>query len=391
MKIRSFKKDLLGAFAVTDERKKVLENGSSTLNTDDAAYNVAKSLHPGKIEIKLIETKEISKDAKTLTFSSLDNHFPYFQAGQYLSLNLQIGSTITTRPYSICSAPYQARGNNPIIQITVRRQINDSFVSSYLIDEAKAGDTFFAEVGLGDFYYDSIKDSKNVVAIAGGSGITPFLSMGREVKNGTLDIDLTIIHGSKNSKDIILKNELEECLCSKVKVIDVLSDEDSFEGEKGFITGDLIKKYSKDDSTYFVCGPQAMYSFIKGELNKLDIPSKRIHFEVFGNPKDPRNFEGYDSSNYDKTFSIKVIRGTKEDVIKASGKESIAVALERAGLKIHTACRAGVCGFCRIRVIEGTYFVPKTNDQRRASDKEFNYVYSCSTYPTSDLTIKISI
>ncbi len=391
MKIKSLKQDLLGAFEVTDRRKEVIDNGSSSIDTKDATSLVAKQLHPGKIQIRLIDVKEVNEGVKTFTFESLDKHFPHFQAGQYLSLSVKIGNTITTRPYSICSAPYQTRGENPVIQITVRKQIDDGFVSIYLNDKAKLGDIFFAEIGLGDFYYDSIKDNKNVVAIAGGSGITPFLSMAREVKNGSLDICLTIIHGSRTYKDIILKNELEECLSQKVKIIDVLSNEEDYSGEKGFINAELIKKYSNEDSTYFVCGPQNMYSFVKGELLKLNVPTKRIHFEVFGNPKDPRNLQGYDPSNYEKTFSMKVIRGERVDVIPALGKENIAVALERAGLKIHTGCRAGSCGFCRVKIVDGSYFVSPINDQRRATDKEFNYVYSCSTYPTSDLTVKISI
>ncbi len=391
MKIRSIKQDLLGAFKVTDKRKETVNNGSSIIQTNDATSNVAIHLHPGKIQIKLIEIEQINDGVKVFTFESLDKHFPYFQAGQYLSLSVQIGETITTRPYSICSAPYQTQGENPIVQITVREQVEDGFVSLYLNETAKIGDIFFAEIGLGDFCYDSIKDSKNVVALAGGSGITPFLSMAREIKNGSLDINLTILHGSRTTKDIILKKELEDCICSKVKVIDILSDEKDYPGEKGFINAELIKKYSQEDSTYFICGPQNMYKFVIGELSKLNVPSKRIHFEVFGNVKDPRNLDGYDINNYEKTFSMKVIRGERVDVIPASGRESIATSLERAGIKIHTGCRAGSCGFCRVKVLEGSYFVSPINDQRRATDKEFNYVYSCSTYPTSDITIKISI
>ena len=78
-------------------------------------------------------------------------------------------------------------------------------------------------------------------------------------------------------------------------------------------------------------------------------------------------------------------------MIPAKASESIAVALERAGLKIHTACRSGSCGFCRIKVLDGPYYVCPQNDGRRGADKDFNYVHACSTYPTGSMKIKLNI
>ena len=390
MKIKSFFKDLMGAFNVKSRRENRIKETSSKDKFADPISATAKALHPGMIELSIISIKDVRGDGKTIRFASKDSSLPLFQAGQYLTLHTKIGTSEVSRPYSISSAPYETEIDNPYIEISVKRN-KDGFFSSYLLDNAKVGDTFISEIGLGEFHFNSLLDNKNVVAIAGGSGITPFLSLAREIKNGKLDINLTILHGSATSKDIFLKEELEECLCDKVKIIDVLSNENDYQGEKGFITKDLIKKYSLDDSTYFICGPQAMYKFISKELSSLNIPAKRIHFEVFGSPKDPREFEGYDINNFDKTFSLKVIRGERVDVIPALGRENIATALERAGLKIHTGCRSGICGFCRVKVLEGKYFAPPFNDQRRATDKEFNYVYSCYTYPCSDLTIKVSI
>ena len=92
-----------------------------------------------------------------------------------------------------------------------------------------------------------------------------------------------------------------------------------------------------------------------------------------------------------KTYTIKVHQGLNIIEIKALSNESIATALERAGLRIKTNCRSGECGVCRIKVLTGTYIIPNGMDYRRHSDKEYNYVHSCQTYPTSDLEIKINI
>ena len=390
MKVKGFLKDVGGASRVTKRRKQLFDEASAKPNPIDPIGAVAKALHPGFIRVKVVGVRPASPTAKTIVFSA--PHFPYFQAGQFLTLVLHIGASRVTRPYSISSAPYQTRGESPKVEITVRKPRANGFVADYLYDNVKPGDEFNAEVGLGQFYYDPIRDAKDVVALAGGSGITPFLSMAREIKFGRLDMNLTILFGSVAEKDILLREELESCVCDKVKVVHVLSgDNPGWKGEKGFLNAELIQKYSAKDTTYFVCGPQVMYEFVQGELAKLNVPARRIRFEVFGTPRDITRFEGFPKELAGKKFDLTVVRGVKEDVIPALADEPIAVALERAGIKIHTACRSGACGFCRVKVLDGPYYVCPVGDGRRACDKDFDYVHSCATYPLGNLKIKINL
>ena len=390
MKIKGFLKDVGGASRVTKTRQANFDNASDKSQYNDPISEVARKLHPGFIDLKVTDIREASPTAKTIRFES--SHLPYFKAGQFMTLVIKIGDSLVTRPYSISSAPYQTRGEKPFVEITVRKSRGDGFICDYLYNEVKVGDEFKGEVGLGEFHYDYIRDASHVVALAGGSGITPFASMAKEIKNGNLDFDLTILYGSVSDKDIILKDELAACECDKVHIVHVLSgDNPSWKGEKGFLNADIIKKYSAPDTTYFICGPQVMYDFVKGELNKLNIPKRRVRFEVFGQVRDITKFEGFPVELKDKVFNLTVCKGISEVTIPALAKESIAVALERAGIKVHTACRSGACGFCRIKVLEGNYFVCPVGDGRRAADKDYNYVHSCSTYPTSDIKIKLNI
>lgn len=392
MKIKSFFQDILGSARVTKRRSEAIKRASDIPDGTDPIGDVARLLHPGKFNLKIVSIRDASKSAKTFTFESETGHIPYFKAGQFLTLEFHIGKSLVTRPYSISSAPYQTRGEHPIVEITVRKSKGDGFISDYLYHEAKIGDVFLSEVGLGQFFYEPLRDAGHVLALAGGSGITPFVSMAKEIKNGKLDVDLTILYGSVSEDDIILKDELDACLCDKVHVIHVLSgDNPDWKGEKGLLDAKLIKKYSSRDTSYFICGPQAMYTFLQGELKKLEVPERRIRFEVFGQPKDVTKMEGYPKEKKDKVYEITICRGIKEDVISARADEPIAVSLERAGMKIHTACRSGSCGFCRIKVLEGKYFVCKVGDGRRAADKDFDYVHACSTYPISDMKIRINI
>ena len=101
--------------------------------------------------------------------------------------------------------------------------------------------------------------------------------------------------------------------------------------------------------------------------------------------------DSYPLEKKDQVYKMTVCRGVRKDIIDARADEPIASALERAGIKIHIGCRSGACGFCRIKVLEGSYYVVPKGDGRRAADKDFGYVHSCATYPTSDIVIKINI
>ena len=390
MKVKGFLTDVGGASRVTKAREEKFSNASSVPSPYDPIGNTAKLLHPGLIEMKLTEIKEASPTAKTFRFEA--EHIPYFKAGQFMTVQIKDGNSLTTRPYSISSAPYETRGEHPFVEITVRRKKANAYISDILLDQVKAGETYLCEVGLGEFHHDAIRDSRYITALAGGSGITPFISMAKEIRYGRLDADLTILYGSVDENDIILKDELDALISDHVHVVHVLSgDNPEWKGEKGFLSAEIIKKYAHEDSTFMICGPWPMHGFLKKELAKLNVPARRIRYDAPGQPEDISKEEGYPIETKDQTFRLCVRQGIHETVIDAKADESIATALERAGLKIHTACRSGVCGVCRIKVLNGEYYVNPNHDGRRGADIDFNYVHACSTYPLSDLTVKINI
>lgn len=396
MKIEGFLKDVTGASRVTKARRELIAHGNPNNIYHDHIKDLAEEIHPSLTKVIVTKVEDVSPTARKFTFAAKEGYkLPPFQAGQYCSLDLNINGTITTRPYSICSAPYQARtGEHPFFELTIRNgRPGQGFASSWLYANVKEGDEFNAHLPFGQFYYEPLRDAKHIMALAGGSGITPFFSMAQEIAHGTLDADLTILYGSQNTKDIILVKQLTEVAehCDRVKFVNVISNEPEYTGEKGFINADLIRKYAgNEDCTYFVCGPLPMYNFVAGELKKLQVPERRIRFEVFGAPRDITKAEGY-NGDVNQTWKLTVCRGLEETVIDAKASEPIVVALERAGIKTNTRCRSGACGFCRCQLLSGQVFVPSVGDGRRYADKKFGYVHACSTWPLSDLKIKIII
>ncbi len=393
MKIKGFLKDVGGASRVTKARLNAFETASPRAETIDPIGDVAREWHPGAIDLVVTEIRTASKTAKTVRFEKVGGgKLPPFYAGQFISLAFTIDGKTVCRPYSISSAPFEARQEKAFVEITVRRSKGDGFIADYINDSLKVGDRVRGSMGLGQFYYEPLRDAKHVVALAGGVGITPFAAMAKEIAHGTLDFDLTILYGSVSSDDIILKEELEALAGEKVHVVNVLSgDEPDWKGEKGFLTAELIRKYSAPDTTYFICGPQVMYKFLRSEIKKLNVPQRRVRFEMFGQAKDIASFPGYPAEKKDETYTLTVMRGIHKDEIPARACESLVVACERAGILLLTDCRSGECGFCRTKVLKGEYYVCPEGDGRRAADKDFNYVHACATYPLSDMTIKIPI
>ena len=355
-----------------------------------AINNNAKLLHPDHQKLVVSEIIDHpGAGAKTFVFKSAEGKpLAYFRAGQYLSLKLQIGESFVTRPYSISSSPQWTLEGK--VAITVRTNPG-GFAADWLLENLKVGDNVIASGVEGQFYYEGLRDAKNVVALAGGSGITPFLSMAYAIRDGIEDFNLTIIFGSRTEENILFREELDAicAACDKVKVVHVLSHEEKEGFEHGFITAELIQKYAKDPYSVFICGPEAMYRFVSGEIEKLGLPGKNVRREMLGVTKKVWEQEGYPAECKDKTFRLTIRQGPNEYVVDASANEPILVAIERAGVAAPSRCRSGECGWCRSKLVSGQYFTPAENEGRRHSDVVNDYIHPCCTFALSDLVIEV--
>lgn len=380
----------IGNFAKTIlVRKNHLENGSA--ETVPATYpinEIAALHHPGAMELVVVDIICHSNDVKSYILRSADGRkIAPFRAGQYLTIQLKIGSSIVTRPYSIASTPNDAR--NGFYNITVKR-VPDGFVSGYVLDNIKIGDRIKAYSPEGTFVYEPLRDAKTVVGIAGGSGITPFISLAGDIADGRSDANLVLLYGARTSSDIVFRDKLDELSKNdKIKVVYVLSDSDENGYEKGFITADLIRKYAPDDYSIFLCGPKAMYAFEEKEIAKLGIRKKNVRFELFSSASKPEAIPGFPMEKAGLSFNLTVEHFGEKTIIPCVSNESILVALERAGIEAPARCRSGECGFCRSKLIDGEVFIPSNTDGRRIADIKFGYIHPCSTYPMSDLTIRV--
>ncbi len=394
--VKSNTKDLFAFTKMVPNRKKRIEKASNEPITTDPINDLARKLHPERQYLTISEIKDQTKSAKTFKLvpdpELGTNELAYFRAGQYLSLKVKVNDVEITRPYSISSSPSDALEG--FYNLTIRKE-EHGFLTNFLWDNWKVGTKVVSSGPEGFFYFDPLRDFKNIVGIAGGSGITPFRSLAKAIIDGKIDAKLTVLYGSSEEDDIIFYEEfkkLEEEHSDKLKVIHVLScDAVSLEGcEKGFITADIIEKYCDvRKSTFFICGPQIMYEFVTKQLDRFELPQKRIRKEAFGEIKDIIYYPGFPKEVAEKTFKIIIQIGNISKEIPAKATESVLVALERANLAPPSKCRSGECGFCRSLLISGDIYVSPISDWRKAADKKFNYFHPCYSYPISDLEINV--
>ncbi len=377
-------KDSVNTVKFLTERKKFVDSAEAVLptRTDDFGVNkVAKSLHPKEQKLIISRIEEHSDIAKSYYFKG-KTELAYFKAGQYLTFKLEIGNSVVTRSYSIASSPASALKGE--YQITVKR-IAEGFVSDYILDSWNVGDEVIAYAPEGNMTYCPLRDAKNIVAIAGGSGITPFLSLARAIDQGDEDCTLTLLYGCRTSDEILFKAELDSLSekNEKINVVYVLSHSDEDGYEKGFVGADIIKKYAPHEKySIFVCGPGGLYKYLEKELPKLEIERKYIRFEVFSS--------GKKVDEEPKDYSITVINRGNESVIKANSNETVLCAFERSGIEVPARCHTGECGFCRSKLVSGKVYIPEGEDKRRIADMQFNFIHPCCCYPESDLVIRIN-
>jgi len=386
--------DLMKFTQLVPMRQAAIESASSApLAKDYGANALARALHPARQYLTVAEVKEWAKDCKTYTLKADPTRgtdaCAYFAAGQYLTVFLNVEGMPITRAYSISSSPREAMAGFYTLTI---KYVEGGLASRYILDNWQVGTSVEVSAPEGTFDYTPLRDAGHVIAVAGGSGITPFLSFAKAIVDGDEDFHMTLLYGSRTVENILFKDEfsrLEASAGNKLKVVHVLSDEKREGYEHGFITAELIQKYAPDQPySVFLCGPQQMYRFVDRELEKLGLERKYIRHELFGEFHNPRQEADYPADAPDAVKITVHIRGEKRTV-NGSANDSILQTLERNGIPVPSRCRSGECGWCHSRLMSGKVYVPKGLDGRRLADHKYGYVHPCCTFPLSDVEIDV--
>ncbi|MGB4110959.1 MAG: iron-sulfur cluster-binding domain-containing protein [Desulfomonilia bacterium] len=394
VKVKGSIRDLLAFKGLVPKRRKRILKSPDTPLVADAVGELSRVLHPRVQHLVITGVKDETPSAKTFR---LEPHrqdgttrLAPFRAGQYVSIRTEVGGVRITRPYTISSSPHE----KDFYEITLRRT-EGGFLTGHAWEYWREGTKLDASGPEGTFFHEPLRDTPEILGLAGGSGVTPFRSMIKDIALGGAQLRLTLLYGIKCPDDIIFGHELREFadrFPEKIRVHYVCSEPDSsWEGPTGFLSAACIRDLAGDlaGKTVFVCGPPQMYRFLREELKAFNLRPKQIRWEAEGEASDIERHPGFPADAVGKSFRLTVTMGGKTVELPALSGESLLVAMERANLAPPSRCRSGECGFCRSRIVSGEVFVRPESDGRRAADRMYGHIHPCSSYPVSDVEIAV--
>jgi predicted ferric reductase len=222
---------------------------------------------------KVTEVRKESESAWTLVFEG--DHGPY-KPGQFMIVQLKRkGAVSEPHPFTLSSSPTQEK-----LAVTVKA-VGD-FTST--LSQTKVSDVGYLDMPYGVFSFLN-STGQDFVFIAGGIGITPFISMLRYMRDRALRNPVLLLWANRTEGEILFRQELEKPAGEwpSLRIVHVLSRQDSWHGEKGHIDGEMLRKYVKDFERphFFICGPPLMMKDVERTLRGFGVPGKRIQMERF--------------------------------------------------------------------------------------------------------------
>ncbi len=363
---------------LADDRNDWLNSGKDMLISTNYKINeLAEDLKNPQMVVSIKRIMNDSLNYKSIVLESIKgSDLPIFRAGQKIAVTVTIDERYYTKPYTIISSP--ASSNNGEYTILVKGD-NEHIVDTYLFNEARNGEKLVVSAPFGDFYHDTLRDQKNVIAIVADDGILPVYSMIQSIIEKCDNFNLTVFYSVKYETDIMFKEELLDYASktNKIKIFFVLSEETKEGYLSGFVSKDKLKPYYVEGSTsIFISGNEGLLKYLDKELEDYKLPRKFVKYESFFPKCGIKRVIRYNLSIY--------VNGEKYD-IPCYNNKTIMQALIEGGIYIPSKCHNGSCGLCRSELVLGE--VKVINDKRNEVDKKFNYIHPCSTYPLSDIEI----
>lgn len=311
-----------------------------------------------------------------------------FTQGQYLTFRQVIEGIEIRRSYSICA------GKGEGLKVGIKRVEGGAF-SNWANDTLTPGMRVEGMEPMGNFHTTLEPElEKKYVGFAGGSGITPVLSILKTTLNQEPQSKFTLVYANRGVNTIMFKEELEDLknlFMGRLTILHILETEaqdiELFQGRVDGVKCDLLFKHWIDITamdTAFICGPEPMMLSIADALRAHGLRDEQIKFELFAASQHGRLEQRKTAvTSADKTTELGVtIEGTQRRITMNADQSILEAALDHA-LDAPYACKAGVCSTCRCKVTRGQVDMV-ANHALEDYEIEQGYVLACQSFPVSD-------
>jgi ring-1,2-phenylacetyl-CoA epoxidase subunit PaaE len=337
-----------------------------------------------------------TNDSISIVFTNPGTRIKY-KPGQFISMILTIDGEEIRRSYSLCSSP----DYDPDLAVTVKK-IDKGRVSNYLVNRLKPGDEIKIIAPSGNFTTDFDPGNKRTfVFFAGGSGITPLISIMKSALIREPHSRIVLIYQNRSEDSIIFSKIIDEFANKysyRVEVIHILSQPSvTWSGRKGRLNPDHIKTIFRDanipldNASVFVCGPKGMMEMVETTLDDMGFDKKNRFRESFYNPETIK--EKYKKQNQEaETISesrVTILLDNEEYEIHVKADEFILENALDEDIDMPFSCQSGICTTCRGKLISGEV---RMDDPEGLSEEEIEsgYILTCISHPVSkDLKIEM--
>jgi len=358
---------------------------ATDLLTRTAARSVDAMWNPETDDTLLcVDVHDETHDVKSFTFVSPERKSIRFNAGQYFMFELGIDGEADGRCYSISSSPLR----NNAISITVKRTSGGK-VSNWLHDNLKPDMRVRATGPLGKFV---LPEAKKFAFVSGGSGITPVMSMAREMADAVEPVDVVFLHAGRSPRDLVFRSELA-CLADRVKgfrlymLPEDIANERSWPGLSGRISKEFLTLAMPDlaERVVMCCGPAPFMAATRAIVHALGVPAANYHEESF----DAAVVEEAPVPTVEfavaKSFNVQFSKQAKAIEVRAD--QTVLSCAKRTGVRLPSSCANGICGTCKSKLLSGSVDM-KHEGGIRQREIDAGFFLPCCSKPLSDLVIE---
>jgi ring-1,2-phenylacetyl-CoA epoxidase subunit PaaE len=292
------------------------------------------------------------------------------------------------RSYSICAA----KGRAPRIGV---REVAGGAVSGWLVRQVRPGDVVEVQAPSGSFTPDLDVPAQHVL-IAAGSGITPVLSIAGSLLAAQPGSAVTLLYGNRRSDSVMFADEiadLKDAYPDRICLVHVLSREpqevELFNGRLDAAKLRALLPVTVDVAAvdhWWLCGPFGMVEDAIGLLAELGVPRGRIHRELFYVEDLPPVPATHAEAVTGPGAEVTVLLDGRRSTTTVPAGTPVLDGAQRVRPDLPFACKGGVCGTCRARLIEGEVTM-RRNYALEQDELDAGYILTCQSLPASPSVI----